>query len=137
MLFRNCAGGIVFYGDKVFLLKNEKQEWVFPKGLIREGATPREVAQTRVKVEAGIDTEVVCPAGHTCYEFYSVTRQKPVCNEISWFVLKAKSDSYAVCTDQGFTDGGWFEKEEALEMVTYSKDRKLLLSAYEKKSAKR
>ncbi|HHT62421.1 MAG TPA: NUDIX hydrolase, partial [Clostridia bacterium] len=37
MLFRQCAGGIVFFNDKVLLLQNEKNEWVFPKGVIRNG----------------------------------------------------------------------------------------------------
>ena len=31
MIFRNCAGGVVFYANQVFLLKNEKNEWVLPK----------------------------------------------------------------------------------------------------------
>ena len=35
MLFRNCAGGIVFSGEKVLLIKNDKDEWVMPKGVVR------------------------------------------------------------------------------------------------------
>ena len=31
---RNCAGGVVFAGDDVFLLKNDKGEWIMPKGVI-------------------------------------------------------------------------------------------------------
>ena len=31
---RNCAGGVVFAGDDVFLLKNDKSEWIMPKGVI-------------------------------------------------------------------------------------------------------
>ena len=37
MLRRNCAGGVVFFDDKVFILKNDKGEWVLPKGVIRKG----------------------------------------------------------------------------------------------------
>ena len=37
MIIRNCAGGIVFCGDKVLLLRNDKHEWVFPKGVVRAG----------------------------------------------------------------------------------------------------
>ncbi|MCX8042451.1 MAG: NUDIX domain-containing protein, partial [Thermodesulfobacteriaceae bacterium] len=49
---RNCAGGVVFCGEKVFLLKNEKGEWVLPKGVIRNGDYSNEVALRRVKEEA-------------------------------------------------------------------------------------
>ena len=137
MLFRNCAGGVVFYGKKVFLLQNEKKEWVLPKGLIREGMTPQEVAAARVLAETGIRAKVVCPAGHTSYEFYSLTRQKPVCNEVRWFVMKAESDAYSVSAEQGFADGGWFCREEALAKITYSQDGKLLEEAFRRREAKR
>ena len=48
MIVRNCAGGVVFCGGKVFLLKNDKDEWVLPKGVIRDRRSPREVALERV-----------------------------------------------------------------------------------------
>ena len=53
MLIRNCSGGLVFYKDTVLLLKNEKHEWVFPKGVIRSVERPDEVATERVAYEAG------------------------------------------------------------------------------------
>ena len=137
MLFRNCAGGVVFYGKKVFLLQKEKKEWVLPKGLIREEMTPQEVAAARVLAEAGIRAKVVCPAGHTSYEFYSLTRQKPVCNEVRWFVMEAESDACSVSAEQGFADGGWFSREEAIAKITYSQDRKLLEEAFHRREAKR
>jgi len=68
---RNCAGGVVFNGDQVFILKNDKGEWVLPKGVIRNGNLATEVALRRVKEEAGIDAEIISTAGETCYEFFS------------------------------------------------------------------
>ena len=41
---RNCAGGVVFAGDDVFLLKNDKGEWIMPKGIIRDRRNAREVS---------------------------------------------------------------------------------------------
>ena len=35
MIVRNCAGGIVFTGDKVLLVANDKEEWGFPKGSVK------------------------------------------------------------------------------------------------------
>ena len=57
MLVRQCAGGVVFLGDKVFLLKNDKGEWVLPKGVIRNGKTASEVALSRVRYEGGVSVE--------------------------------------------------------------------------------
>lgn len=132
MLVRNCAGGVVFCGDKVFLLKNEKGEWVFPKGVVRNGDLITEVALRRVKEEAGITAEIISTAGHTNYEFFSVTRQKPVCNKITWFIMKSLDENYKVNKDENFTNGGYFDIDEAMRLVTYSQDKALLNLSYKK-----
>jgi 8-oxo-dGTP pyrophosphatase MutT (NUDIX family) len=132
LLFRNCAGGVVFYKEKVFLLKNEKEEWVLPKGVIRNGSFPTEVALLRVKEEAGIKAIVVSPAGETCYEFYSITRQQPVCNKIIWYIMDAESDTFKISKENDFFDGGFFPIEEALDKITYSQDRSLVRLSYQK-----
>jgi len=132
MLIRNCAGGVVFNGDKVFLLKNEKDEWVLPKGVIRNGDLPHEVAVRRVKIETGITAEIVLTGGQTNYEFFSLSRKKPVCNRITWYVMKALSDDFSVSEEEGFRDGGYFSIEEAMEKITYSQDKALVRLCYEK-----
>lgn len=132
MLIRNCAGGVVFSGRKVFILENEKGEWVLPKGVIRNGNLPDEVAVTRVKVEAGVTAEIVSPAGQTNYEFFSLSRKKPVCNRITWYIMKALSEDYSVAIDEGFQDGGFFDVDEALGKITYSQDKALVRLSFDK-----
>jgi len=133
MLQRNCAGGVVFYGDKVLVLRNDKNEWVLPKGLIPSGAISYQVAAERVKTEAGVSAvEVVCPAGETRYEFYSMTRRSPVCNHITWYVMTAENDHCTYNESLGFTGGGFFPVEKALELITYSQDKTLVKLAHEK-----
>jgi 8-oxo-dGTP pyrophosphatase MutT (NUDIX family) len=130
MLVRNCAGGLVFFNNKVFLLKNEKGEWVLPKGVIRRGELSTEVAVRRVQEEAGIKAEIVSTAGNTNYEFFSVTRQKPVCNKIIWYIMRSDSEKYKISEGEKFIDGGFFEIEEAMTLITYSQDKSLLNLSY-------
>lgn len=130
MLVRNCAGGVVFWEDKVFLLKNDKGEWVFPKGVIRNGDLSSEVALRRVKEEAGILAEIVSTAGRTSYEFFSVTRQRPVCNKITWYLMRSLNEEYEVNKEENFIEGGYFPIEEAMQLVTHSQDRALLNLSY-------
>lgn len=132
MLVRNCAGGVVFSGDKVFLLKNEKGEWVLPKGVIRSGDLSNEVAVKRVKEEAGIAAEIVSAAGRTNYEFFSVTRKRPVCNKITWYIMKSHNESYEINKEENFTGGGFFKIEEAIGLITYSQDKSLLNLSFQK-----
>ena len=91
---RNCAGGVVFAGDDVFLLKNDKSEWIMPKGVIRDRRSAREVALYRVEAEAGIEAEIVALAGRTSYDFYSQSRRKSVSNRIQWFAMRASDHRY-------------------------------------------
>lgn len=130
MLFRNCAGGVVFHEDCVFLLKNEKDEWVLPKGVIRNNTLSRDVALKRVWAEAGIKADIVSTAGETSYEFYSVSRKVPVCNQIHWYIMQAQTSDYQVDTSLGFQKGGYFPIEEAINRITYSQDKSLVKSAY-------
>ena len=132
VLFRNCAGGVVFHKEKVFLLKNDKEEWTLPKGIVRGEMLSSEVALRRVKVECGIDAEIVAIAGETSYEFYSQTRKQPVCNEIMWYVMTTPSDRYEVNKGEGFVDGGYFTVDEALRNVTYTQDKTLVKQSYAK-----
>ena len=132
MIFRECAGGIVFHEDKVFLLQNEKGEWVFPKGVIRQGKSSTAVALERVKKEAGIDASIISAVGETSYEFYSVTRNTPVCNRIVWFLMTSDTVDFTISAEDKFRDGGFFNIIDAFDKVTYSQDKSLLNIAYRK-----
>lgn len=132
MVIRNCSGGIVFYEDSVLLISNEKHEWFFPKGVIRSGQKEREVALSRVKTEAGVDAVILTPCGKTHYEFYSITRQKPVHNNINWFIMKADSNAVTPNAEEDITDGKFFELEDAMNVITYSQDKTLLMMAYQR-----
>lgn len=133
MLKRNCAGGVVFRGDSVFLLKNEKNEWVLPKGVIRNGELAVDVALRRVKEETGLNhLTIISSAGETSYEFFSITRQIPVCNEITWYIMVTDDQSFNISKKDGFTDGGFYPIDEALMKVTYSQDKALVNLSYKK-----
>ncbi|WP_213974118.1 NUDIX domain-containing protein [Tepidanaerobacter acetatoxydans] len=132
MLTRICSGGVVFFKDKVLILKNEKGEWVLPKGVIRPGRLAQEVAIERVKLEAGVNARIVSCVGETCYEFYSVTRQRPVCNQITWFLMEALSENCNPNAELNFSDGGFYSIEEALDMITYSQDKSLVRTSYKR-----
>ncbi|PKM88130.1 MAG: NUDIX hydrolase [Firmicutes bacterium HGW-Firmicutes-12] len=132
MLTRICAGGVIFCNDRVFIMKNDKDEWVLPKGVVRNKEISRDVALNRVNHEAGVDAQIVSPAGETNYEFYSQTRKMPVCNKVDWFIMESNSEDFSLNKDEGFQEGGFFSIDEALEKITYSQDKSLVRLAYRK-----
>ena len=134
MIVRNCSGGIVFVEDKVLLVCNDKHEWSFPKGIYKvnnELSLP-EFAKQRIKIETDVDAKVLAPCGKTNYEFYSVSRRKPVHNNISWFVMEAQSDYCKADPESGTVDCRFVEVTKALDEITYSQDKSLLMMAYQK-----
>lgn len=133
MLIRNCTGGIVFAGDKVLMIENDKHEWAFPKGVIRVNQKITEVVVRRVKLETDVDAKVLSPCGKTHYEFYSITRRKPVHNNISWFIMKADEDAKPTANkEENILSAKFFDIQVAMDKVTYSQDKSLLLMAYQK-----
>ena len=132
MLIRNCTGGIVFNGDKVLMIENDKHEWSFPKGVIRVNQKLTEVVVRRVKLETGVDAKVVAPCGKTHYEFYSITRRKPVHNNISWFIMKSDDVKPVANKEENILNAKFFDIQVAMDKVTYSQDKSLLLMAYQK-----
>lgn len=134
MIIRNCAGGIVFAGDKVLLVCNDKHEWSFPKGAVKtkNDLSLSEFAKDRVKTETDVDAKVIAPCGKTNYEFYSISRRKPVHNNISWFVMSAPSEYCQAFPDSGTINCKFVEIGTALNEITYSQDKSLLMMAYQK-----
>lgn len=132
MIIRNCAGGVVFRDDKVLILKNEKNEWVLPKGKIQNNSIPPETAVERVQYEAGVNAKIVSSAGETAYEFFSITRNASVSNKITWFIMESENEEYKINEDEGFSEGGFYPIEEAIELVTYSQDKSLVSLSYKR-----
>lgn len=126
---RNCAGGVVFFGDEVFLLKSDKGEWIMPKGVIRERGNAREVALYRVEAEAGIQARIIGLVGRTSYDFYSNSRRKEVSNRIQWYAMRADSRRYRIAFEQGFLDGDYYPFEVAERLLTHEQDREILRKA--------
>jgi ADP-ribose pyrophosphatase YjhB (NUDIX family) len=134
MIVRNCGGGIVFRGDKVLLVCNDKHEWGFPKGVIRSAETGKinDLVSKRIKEETGITAAVLAPCGKTSYEFYSIKRCKPVHNNIAWFVMAAKEGDIVITPETGTVNAKFELVEKALNCITYSQDKALLMMAYQK-----
>lgn len=126
---RSCAGGVVFFGDDVFLLMSDRGDWVMPKGVIRNYNRSNDVALWRVEDEAGIHAEIIGIAGNTRYDFFSESRGKEVSNRIQWFAMVAQDQSFHVSYEQGFLNGGYFPVAKAMEMLTFEGDREILQNA--------
>jgi len=130
MIVRHCAGGVVFYANKVLLVKNDRGEWTLPKGKIYQNELKYSSAVLRVKDETGVDANILETAGNTMYQFFSRSRQQEVCNAITWYIMQADSNKYTL--NDEFTDGGFYKVKEAIDMLTHSQEKSLVDISYKK-----
>lgn len=131
MILRRCAGGIVFYANKVLIVKNDKGEWTIPKGKISENDIASEVAPQKVKEEVEVEAKVLDMAGDTMYEFYSKTRHQKVCNAIMWYIMESDNTEYNI-NDEDITEAGFFKVKDALDMLAHNKEKSLVEISYRK-----
>ncbi|MDR0879464.1 MAG: NUDIX hydrolase [Clostridioides sp.] len=130
MIVRRCAGGVVFFANKVLIVKNDRDEWTLPKGKIVGGGISYESAIKRVKDETGVTANIIDVAGDTMYEFFSRSRQQEVCNAIMWYVMEADNTEVKLSTD--FKEGGFYKIKDAIDMLTHSKEISLVEVSYKK-----
>lgn len=131
MLIRNCAGGLVFQDDRVLLTRDEKGNWGFPKGVVRNGELSHETALEKVRRATGVKAEIISTAGLTNYEVFSVTRQKPMCDKTTWYIMKSLDGSQNDY-EEGLTGGGFFNVEEAMKIIQCNQNRALLRLSHSK-----
>ncbi|MCS7171461.1 MAG: NUDIX hydrolase [Aquificaceae bacterium] len=67
MMEEFSAGGVLFRGDEVLLIKSPSETWTFPKGLIEAGEKPEDTAVREVFEETGIRGKVLALLGEVTY----------------------------------------------------------------------
>lgn len=122
------SGGVVFrvVNDqfKVALISRGRV-WCLPKGLIEEGETAEETGLREVKEETGLDGEIVEKIGTINYNFF---RGKRYFKTVHFFLLKHVGGSVS---DHDFEADKvrWFPIPEALKILTYVNERRILRKA--------
>lgn len=139
------AGGIVLrqaqdkFSKKsweVLLIKNaalrdpKKAYWGFPKGHIDKGEKSSDAALREIKEETGIEAEIVKKLGDSQYVF---TRSgEKVFKVVVYYLLKYISGEIKP-QDLEVLEVKWFDPEEALELLSFKKDREFLQKALKTK----
>ncbi|HEX3046537.1 MAG TPA: NUDIX domain-containing protein [Bacillota bacterium] len=128
MIHDDCAGGLVFWKDKLVILQRFNGVWLFPKGHIDPGETPEQAAVREVKEECGLTAVIVAPLGETGYSFREngVDHQK----KVQWYLMKADAAKNQIQLEAGFFTGVKLIEENELEILSYSNDRVLALQGF-------
>jgi 8-oxo-dGTP pyrophosphatase MutT (NUDIX family) len=116
------AGGIAFRRDgdeiRIVLVKAKKDPslWIFPKGHIEDGETAPDAALREMHEEAGVDGEIVAPAGVLEFE----SGLEPV--RVQYFLIRATRETDS---PEG-REKGWFTIADALALLRFENARQLV-----------
>lgn len=105
--------------------------WSFPKGWIDEGETPEQAAVREVKEEGGVIAKIVRKLP-TIKIFFTDKDGEKVMKFITYYVMEFKKD---LPEGAGWetAEVKWVTKAEAMEMLAFGSEKKLLEKADEKK----
>lgn len=119
------AGGIVFKRKQgkilLLLLKDKKEEWTFPKGLIEKGEDYKESARREVVEETGISS-IEFYGELTPIKYWYRWEGDLIKKTVHYYIFEAKGDGEPKPqTEEGISEVGWFSTAEAWEMIGYKK----------------
>lgn len=123
------AGGIVFKDGKVLLIKNaamrdpKKAYWGFPKGHINPGEKSEDAALREIKEETGVEAKIVRKLGDSRYVF---TKDGEKIFKVVVFFLMEYVSGEIVPQDLEVLEVKWVEASEALELLSFKKDKEFL-----------
>jgi len=128
------AGGIVFSGDRVLVLRNLKGAWVFPKGHVELGESHEQTALREVQEESGVHARIVGGAGTSSFHFYSYLDKSVHRKIVYWFEME--TDDTCVVVNRELRTGGFFTVEEALRMLNFANDVMNLRAVLERRDVR-
>lgn len=125
------AGGVVFLGKKVLLLRKINGDWVLPKGKMELNETPSETAIREVLEETGVHAEIVEFLGETAYQFKNMwSNHEMIDKNVHWFVMTARSTKLKPLKEEGFVDAKFVEYAAIREYLRYEDELQIIDKGY-------
>lgn len=126
----NSAGGVVFYQDRVLLLRKKRGYWVLPKGRIEAGEDVRTAALREVREESGVQAAIIKYVGEINYTYKNQwTDYEWVVKRVSWYLMTTQSHHCRPQAEEGFSSARFLSGDDAVRLLRYDDERKILVEA--------
>ena len=137
-----AAGGIVLINNKILLVKNKLSEeykddyssgfWGYPKGHLEEKESPIKAAEREVFEETGFKVSSVGtkPMAESRYE---IKKDGKAIQKTVWLFEMKIVESYKKEPDEEIEEIAIVTFEEALNLLAYEEDKKILRYVFNKK----
>ena len=126
---KSCGAVIYKYIDNelfILLLKHNLGHWSFAKGHVEDSETEQETAIREIKEETNLDVTINS-------DFRYVITYSPyegAIKDVVYFLATTNSNNIKAQQSE-ISEIKWFKYEDAISMITYEDDRKVLMKAIE------
>jgi len=119
------AGGVLFKGEEVLLIKNPSGKWTFPKGNVEEGEKPEETAVREVEEETGVRGRILGFLGDIKYWY--MREGKRIFKRVVYYLMEYEKGEPKPSWE--VQDAEFFPLKEAEKLLKYKGDREIFKKA--------
>jgi 8-oxo-dGTP pyrophosphatase MutT (NUDIX family) len=124
------AGGVVFYGNSILMLKKLNGEWVLPKGKQKENELIEETAIREVREETKINAKLLQYIDQTSYQYKNYwTNNKVRKKVVNWYLMEAINTTPSPQRDEGFIDARFIHIDKVEKYASYDDERLVIQQA--------
>ena len=126
---KSCGAVIYKYENNklyILLVKHNKGHWGSPKGHIEDFETEEETALREIKEETNLDVILDNKFRHVI----TYSPSEDTIKDVVYFIATPKTNEVKP-QEAEIAEIKWYELSEALKIVSYENDRKILISAIE------
>ena len=131
------AGGVAFRWrdsepETAIVSVKPKMRWQLPKGIVDPGETPEITAVREVREEAGVETDLIALIETIEYWYRAIKSGKPVRYHkfVHFYLLQYRSGDVSD-HDHEVAEARWVNFDEAIEMLAFESERRVLAKARE------
>lgn len=127
------AGGVVFFGNTVLLLKKYNGDWVLPKGRVEAKETLEQAAIREVMEESRVKANIIGYLGKISYSFRKdfYNSGETINKTVHWFLMKSRNMIGSPQKEEGFVDVKFIHISKAILIVKYDDERGIIKKAIE------